>query len=157
MAYAKERALRLLAVRPRSRSELVHRLTRAGIEATAVGQALSDLERVGLVDDERFAEEFAAHRLEGRKEGVRAARAALRAKGLATDVVERALQGAEEDEEERAGSLAAVRARRLTGEPPERALSRLTGFLQRRGYGYAVASRAARRALSADPTEDAIE
>jgi regulatory protein len=128
-------------------------LTRAGIDATAVSQAMTDLERVGLVDDESFARDFAAHRLEGRREGVRAARSALRAKGLAPDLVERALEGAEEGEDERAEALAGARAHRLRSDPPDRALAKLTAFLQRRGYGYGTASRAARRALGTDVAE----
>ena len=46
-----ERALGLLAVRPRSRRELERRLLQAGFEPEEVQDTLGRLERVGLIDD----------------------------------------------------------------------------------------------------------
>lgn len=149
LAYAKERALRLLTVRPRSRAELLDRLSRIGVDEGAVGAALEDLERVGLVDDAAFARQVVEWRAGGRLEGDRAVRAALRAKGVDPAVGEAALHDvAPTDEEARALELAERRARRLSGLPPERAYARLLSFLQRRGYAYGRASAAARRALA---------
>ena len=54
-----ERALGLLAVRPRSRRELERRLLQAGFASAEVTDVLSRLERVGLVDDEAFARALA--------------------------------------------------------------------------------------------------
>ena len=54
-----DRALRLLAVRPRSRRELETRLRSAGFDPERVAEELARLEEVGLLDDERFAQEFA--------------------------------------------------------------------------------------------------
>jgi regulatory protein len=153
-AYAKERALRLLTVRPRSRSELADRLSRIGTDPEILDGVLADLERVGLVDDDAFARELIAARMGGRLEGDRAVRAALRAKGLDPHLVERSIAEAGGDEQARADELARARAPRLAALPPERAYARLLGLLQRRGHGYGVASSAVRRALSIDRPED---
>lgn len=153
-AYAKERALRLLTVRPRSRSELTDRLLRIGTEPDVVDGVLADLERVGLVDDRAFARDLVAARAEGRLEGSRAIRSALHAKGVPADVAEAAMAEGGAPEEERAHELARRRAGRLRSLPPEKAYARLMGLLQRRGHGYGVASAAARRALAIDPAED---
>lgn len=147
-AAAKERALRLLAVRSRSRAELARRLRMAGFDPGDVEAALDDLEAVGLVDDERFARDLAADQVGRRRSGRRAALVALRRAGIAPDLAERSVdEAAGGGEEERADELARARARRLGGLPPEVAYRRLVGFLQRRGYDGATARDASRRAL----------
>ncbi len=149
---ARERALGLLAVRSRSDRELRDRLHRAGFSEDAIAPVMEGLTRVGLVDDRAFARELAEFRFRGRLEGSRAVRTALWQKGLAPDVIDAAVAEAEgeEDEDARAGELARSRVGRLRSEPPEKAYARLLGFLQRRGYGYGPASRAARLALALD-------
>jgi regulatory protein len=142
-----ERALGLLAVRPRSRRELERRLFQARFEADEVADVLRRLERVGLVDDEAFARQYAEHRFGSRKEGSRAVVNGLRAAGIAPSLAIAVGEDAPEDEEERAAALAAARAPRLLGLPPEKAFARLSSLLMRRGYGPEVARGAARRAL----------
>jgi regulatory protein len=145
---AKERALRLLSVRPRSHAELARRLRMAGFAEPDIDSALSDLETVGLIDDEQFARELAAHEVGGRLAGRRAALASLRKSGVARDLAERAVdEAAGEDEEARAEELARSRLGRLRGLPPEAAYRRLVGFLQRRGYSGETARTACRRAI----------
>jgi regulatory protein len=146
-----ERALRLLAVRPRSRRELEMGLRRAGFEAGEVETELVRLEDVGLVDDEAFARDLAEHHLAVRRSGRRAVESALAAKGVPRQTIQRALEGQDQDESARAGALAADRARRLSSLPPETAYRRLVAFLARRGYQGGVARDAARTALRLDP------
>ena len=142
-----ERALRLLAVRPRSRRELEVRLLRAGFEPGAVDQELIRLEAVGLVDDEAFARQLAEHYVISRRSGPRAVVGALAAKGVSRQVIEEAVAGVGGDEDERALELARERAPRLAALPPNKAFSRLSSLLMRRGYDPATARDAARQAL----------
>jgi regulatory protein len=142
-----ERALGLLAVRPRSRRELQLRLLGAGFEDEEVQGELERLEAVGLVDDEHFARELVEHQLGRRRAGTRAVRSALAAKGVDRGTIERVLEGVSEGDEERALELARSRASRLGGLPPEKAFARLSGLLVRRGHSPEVARRAARAAL----------
>ena len=111
---------------------------------------LTRLERVGLVDDEAFARQYAEHRFGSRKEGSRAVVNGLRAAGIAPGLAIAVAEDAPENEEERAIALATVRAPRLRGLPPPKAFSRLSSLLMRRGYGPEVARAAARRALELD-------
>jgi regulatory protein len=143
---AKDRALRLLGVRWRSRDELRRRLVGAGFDPDEVDVALEDLERVGLVDDERFAREVARHHARGRLSGNRAIRSALRQKGVDGQAVEEALREAG-SEEDRAKELATARIRRMTAIGPEAASRRLYGLLLRRGFSPGVAHEACRIAL----------
>ena len=149
-----DRALGLLAVRPRSRRELERRLLRAGFEPAEVRDVLERLERVGLIDDEAFARQYAEHRFGVRREGSRAVVSGLRAAGVAPSLAAAASEEASDDEEARAGALARSRASRLTGVEPARAFSRLTSLLMRRGYGPEIARRAARQALELPLHED---
>ena len=142
-----ERALRLLAVRPRSRRELEIRLRCAGFESGEIEEELIRLEAVGLVDDEAFARELAEHHVTSRRSGRRAVVGALAAKGVSRQVIEEAVAGLGEDEDERAFELARQRAPRLSGLSPDKAFGRLSSLLTRRGYHPQTAREAARRAL----------
>ena len=142
-----ERALGLLAVRPRSRRELERRLLAARFEATEVQDVLTRLERVGLVDDEAFARRYAEHRFGERREGGRGVEQGLRAAGIAPGLAATAAEGAPDDDEERAADLALSRASRLRGVAPQKAFARLSSLLMRRGYSPEIARSAARKAL----------
>lgn len=142
-----ERALRLLAVRPRSRRELEVRLRRAGFEPAEVDEELIRLEVVGLVDDEAFARELARHHVISRRSGRRAVVEALAARGVSRQVIEEVVAGLGQDEDGRALELARERASRLAGLAPDRAFGRLSSLLMRRGYDPQTARDAARRAL----------
>jgi regulatory protein len=146
---AKDRALRLLGVRARSREELRRRLAQAGFEAEDIDRALSDIEAVGLIDDERFAREVAAYEMRRRSVGRRAALASLRRKGIRPDLADRVVEElAPDDEEDQALGIARERLARLNGLADDVAYRRLVGFLQRRGYDARVAHAACRRAIS---------
>jgi regulatory protein len=146
----KERALRLLSVRSRSRAELRQRLVRAAYDPEEVESALDDLERVGLIDDEAFARELAEHQ---RRKGMgrRAGLSALRVKGVEREIAERvAEEVSPEDEADRALEVAAGRLRRLQGLDPESRRRRLVDFLLRRGYDPEVARSACARAMAGE-------
>jgi regulatory protein len=144
-----ERALRLLASRPRARREVESRLRRAGFDAAEVTSELDRLEDVGLLDDGAFARELADH-LTGRGSARRAVAGALASKGVSRQTIEQTLAGLEGDESLRALEVATERARRLTSLRPEVAYGRLVSFLARRGYDGGVSREAARAALGID-------
>lgn len=144
----KERALRLLSVRSRSKHELRQRLLRAEFEPEEVEAALADLEAVGLVDDEAFARELAEHQ---RRKGLgrRAGMAGLRAKGIDRDLAERIAEDVSpEDEAEMALEVAAKRLPRIRGLEPETRRRRLMDYLLRRGYDHQTAMAACIRAMA---------
>jgi regulatory protein len=142
-----ERALGLLAVRPRSRRELERRLLGARFDPDEVQDVLMRLERVGLVDDEAFARQYAEQRFGARKEGSRGVVQGLRAAGIAPALAASVAEGASDDDEERAAELARSRASRLRGVAPQKAFARLSSLLMRRGYSPEIARGAARKAL----------
>lgn len=106
------------------------RLAKAGIEEDARSDALDTLERVGYVDDERFAAGRAAA-LAGRGYGDAYVRHVLEAEGVAPEAVEEAV-AALEPETERAERLAARGGR----------TAKLAAQLQRKGFGQEALERA---------------
>jgi regulatory protein len=142
-----ERALGLLAVRPRARRELQGRLLAAGFERDEVDDVLQRLQGVGLIDDQAFARQVAEYQFGSRRAGRRAVTSALLAKGVAPEIAAAVVAEADQDEDRRAEELARARASRMASLEPAKAFSRLTSLLMRRGYSPDVARRAARQAL----------
>ena len=100
-----ELAARALRHRDRSRRELDDRLARAGVEDDDRADALDTLERVGYVDDERFARTRAAA-MAGRGYGDEWIRLDLGEHGVGPDEAAAAVAGLE-PEPERAARLVA--------------------------------------------------
>jgi len=96
-------AMRALRVHDRSAAELEARLEQRGVGEAERAQALETLERIGYVDDERFAR-MRAKRLAERGAGDALIRDDLERRGLAADLVELAL-GELEPERERAARI----------------------------------------------------
>jgi regulatory protein len=148
-----DRALGLLAVRPRSRRELERRLLGARFDLDEVRDVLARLEAVGLIDDAEFARQYAEHRFGARRESARAVVNGLRAAGVSAELAQETAAAAPDDDEVRALDLARSRTVRLAGLDPAKAFGRLSSFLMRRGYGPDVARRAARDALQLNVDE----
>jgi len=96
-------ATRALARREHSAHGLRERLLRAGVSDTDAADALEELQRVGLLDDDRFASER-ARVLAERGKGDAAIRFDLERAGVATAAVEAALAGLD-PESDRAARL----------------------------------------------------
>ena len=140
---ARDAALRLLAVRARSRQELIDRLVRKGFEtavATAEVDALGDS---GLVDDGAFARLWADERTRLRPVGPFRLRRELAAKGVPGDIIEETLEATYEAHPEAELARCAL-ARRAAGADLEdrRTRARLHAFLVRRGFSHEAAAEA---------------
>jgi regulatory protein len=98
-------ATRALARREHSRRSLGERLQRAGIGETEAGEVLAELERLGLLNDGRFALER-ARVLAERGKGDAAIRFDLERSGVSASAVEEALTRLDPERE---------RAERLVG------------------------------------------
>ena len=120
---AVEEGLRALRARDRSAAELDARLQQRGVPAAERADALATLERIGYVDDERFAR-TRAESLAERGSGDALIRHDLERRGIAAEHVEAALAELE-DERERA---ARIIRRRGPGAKTAR-------YLASRGFG----------------------
>jgi len=126
-------AARALRHRDRSRSQLDERLARAGVEDDRRADALDALERIGYVDDARFAGQRAASLAE-RGYGDDAISALLAADGVPPELAGEAV-GALRPESERASAIVAS-----LGASP-----RTAARLARKGFGEDAVEAAAGR------------
>jgi regulatory protein len=141
--------MRLLSHRERSRRELRTRLASKGYDHTTIDQVLERLQETGLQDDRRFAETFSAGAQRGKGLSAFAIQGELRRRGIDPSLAAEASTETPEHEEERARALAAGRAARMGGQPPETVRRRLEGLLARRGYPSELARRLAAEAAGA--------
>ena len=131
-----QQALRLLSYRPRASAEVRRNLEKHAMPAEVIEDVLARLQRAGLLDDSRFAQAWVENRSEFRPRGRRALTAEMRQRGLDDESIQQAL--AEVDEEALADQAASKQSRRLTGLDETAFKHKLSGFLARRGFGYAV-------------------
>lgn len=153
----RDRAVRLLALRARSKREVEDTLRTMGISDAVRGGIVADLEESGLIDDARLAREFVSIKKDVRHAGPHRLRADMKKRGLRREVVEQALSDYGAGEQE-AIARALVEKRTGGGPVDERLVRRVTGMLTRKGFDYAVINRIAadlvRRIDRGDPDAD---
>ncbi len=127
-------ALRLLARRDLSTSQLRQRLLRRGLPADQIERTLDRLTRAGILDDARTALAHARRAVEVKLRGRRRARRELEALGIDPPVADRALATVF-DEVDEAALLDSAIAKRVEGAMGTRAeLRRLHQALVRQGF-----------------------
>jgi regulatory protein len=133
-----ESAIRFLTMRPHSRAELLRKLRRQKWPEADIESALTELTRVGYLDDRRFAVAKAQSAAKHKKHGRRRAFMELRRAGVSSEVADEALTKvyAETDPAAIARDLIEKHAPRLRRLDPQVARRRLVGMLQRRGFDY---------------------
>ena len=136
---ALQRAIKLLAAKPRSVAELRQRLLRGRQASTEeVENAIERLKEYGYLNDERFAFGYAALRVQQRPLGRRLLKHDLKTRQVEQAVVEEALDlvFAETSEEELIDRAIEKRVR-LRGQPKSRAEAKgLFDYLLRRGFPF---------------------
>lgn len=143
----KGRALRLLAQREHSRTELERKLRAHEQHEGELSHALDTLQAKGFISDERVAESVVHRR--ANKLGANRVKAELQAKGLDDTVVQDAVAALRATEQERAAEV----WRKKFGQPARDAAERAKQmrFLAARGF----AAEVVRRVVNTPADEDA--
>jgi len=115
---ARERALRLLALRGRSRAELRKKLAERDFSKPVVDRVLENLGALGYLDDEAFAVNRARHLAVNRLYGDRKIAEQLREKGVDPEAARAAIREVREEFPELEG-IARSAARKLQGRSLE--------------------------------------
>ena len=139
---AHEAALRLLSHRARSESELRTRLRMRGFEPSAVDDEVERLRGAGLLNDEAFARAWVEDRKRLAPRGRRMLRYELLGRGISPGSVDQATDAI--DDEATALALARERARGSALESWESFVTKVGGFLRRRGFDWEVVNRTTR-------------
>ncbi len=133
---AHEAALRMLANRSRSESEMRTRLKMRGFEPGAVDEEIDRLRSAGLLNDAQFAHAWVEDRKRLAPRGRRMLRYELLGRGIDPTAVAEATDNI--DDAAIALELARARARGSALASYETFLTKVGGFLQRRGFDYGV-------------------
>lgn len=165
---AERYALDLLALRPRTVREMTTKLRSKAYPEDVVGDLLGRMQRVGYLDDRKFAEYWIEERMRSRPCGPALLRAELRRKGVPAEVVSEVLAATVPPEAEETAAIRAARrkvrprasaagrsAREADPAAGRAAKQRLWEFLRRRGFG----ARACQAAMTAafGPMEELLD
>jgi regulatory protein len=147
-----EVAVRALMRRAHSVHEMKQKLERRSDNKLLVQVVMARLKENGLIDDARYAKQFARQRTEGRKQGKFRVARDLRARGVPDRHIEAALKEAAEQTDEAAMVRQRIerKLRSYRGEIDERKMASIYGSLLRAGFSADVV----RRELKAIVKED---
>ena len=152
-----ERAVKLLASKPRSVAELRERLLRGrGANEEVVETVIARLREYGYLNDERFAFSYASYKVKQKPVGRRRLERDLKFKKIDSGIASEALEMvyAETSEEQLIDEAIAKRLR-IRGKPKNRAEAKsLFDHLLRRGFAFELVSEKIRSLVSTDYTED---
>jgi regulatory protein len=154
-ARAFQRAVKLLAAKPRSIEELRERLAERCSSKEIVEIVIARLREYGYLDDERYALGYAASKVRQQPIGRRRLEQSLQMKKVDRAVAEEALDQvfAETPEAELLDRALAKRIR-LRGRPTTRAEAKsLFDHLLRQGFPFELVSEKVRAAMNADLAE----
>lgn len=135
---ALEYALRLLARRSRSRSELAQRLAQKGFSEDVSARVFADLDGWGYLDDPLFARQWVGEKWKLRGWGPRRLRAGLYEKGINRDLIDEVVGELVSENDEREQAIK-ILVRRFKNFDPDslrdpKVKRRLFSFLYRLGY-----------------------
>ena len=155
---AREVCLRLLASRPRTRTELAEAMRRRGVPDEAAAAVLARFTDAGLIDDAAFARAWVESRHHNRGLARRALSAELKQRGVDGQDIEAAVSALDPAEElATARRLVAKAMRASRGKPLPTRIRRLVGLLARKGYPAPVAYRIVREAIEQEGIDAASE
>ncbi len=151
-ARARDRALRYLAVRPRSTMEVRTYLHRMGFTSDIIEQVIQRLQELNYLNDEAFARFWVEDRERFRPRGPMALRHELRQKGIPPEIIDNVLAHVDVE----AGARRALEPKlRQWARLDERTFrKKAQDFLARRGFPYEVIRDVVTDAWEALKTED---
>lgn len=137
----RDKALRLLALRARTRHELRTALTGMAVSGPVCDGLLSELEEQGLVDDLKFTREYVNVKSEVKLLGPHRLRHDLSKLGVTRAVVDKVLEESLETIEQERMAWRLVERKVGEAAVDEKVVRRMQGLLRRRGFDFDVVGR----------------
>lgn len=131
-----DKLLKFAMLRPRSEKEIKDWFKRKKVHKSLHKKLFAKLIKLELIDDKKFAEWWVGQRVQFKSKSKRELIQELRTKGIARDIVDETVAGAEIDELKLAKKLLTSKAYlwRNLDSPARR--QKATQFLLRRGFGW---------------------
>lgn len=132
-------ALYLLKNRSRSRREIIVKLRDRDYSDEEISQTVKDLERIGFIDDQKYAQNYTHDKVRIYRRGRYRIALELIQKGIPRELIDEALSKIEADAElEAAKSLLKSKERSWANLTERKRFERSVSLLQRRGFPGAV-------------------
>lgn len=133
---AYQQALKLLSYRSRSQAEIEQNLRKRGTSEDVIDGVSQRLSQAGLLNDQNFAQSWIDNRSEFRPRSRRALSYELKQRGVDPETIEKSLSSL--DDQELAYQAAIKKARRYQDLEWQVFRQKMSAFLGRRGFTYAV-------------------
>ena len=130
-------ALKFLNYRERSTAEVRQYLKRREMPEEIIADIIARLERGGLLNDQRFAQNWIENRAEFRPRGRRALTYELRQRGVSQEIIQEALDQC--NDEALAYKAACKQSKKLKNLEWADFRKKMYSFLARRGFSYEIA------------------
>ncbi len=140
---AYQRALKFIQYRPRTQSEIRLNLQKHGVSGQVIEHVLERLQKTGLTNDQRFAENWIENRSDFRPRSRFALAHELKKRGVDPKIIETSLEDV--DDTELAYQAACKQYRKYSHFDWQTYRQKMYGFLGRRGFNYEVSNAAATR------------
>lgn len=139
---AKERGLNFLSYRDRSEKEMRTKLKDVGFDESIIDWLIEDLKRLDLINDRKFALNFASSKLTIKPMGEFLLKRELFQKGIHPALIDETIEKvySELSQQELACQLADKRKRMLNNIDEQKAKKRVSDFLLRRGFNWDIVS-----------------
>lgn len=133
---AKQRAFRLLAMRPRSEKELRAKLKEKGFDESVVAEVAARLRELNYLDDESFARQWARNLAVNKLLGNRRIEASLMEKGIPQPLIRQVLSEVRKELAEREAVILLIRKKvdNGAGKMDDREKRRLAQNLMGKGF-----------------------
>ncbi|MFL7792696.1 MAG: regulatory protein RecX, partial [Anaerolineae bacterium] len=125
-----------LSYRPRSEAEVRRNLCEKNLEKDVIEVVIERLTRAGLLDDREFARYWVENRLQFKPRGAQALRQELWKKGVPDPIISETIESV--DENDAARRVAEEGARRMAHLKSRDFYRKLSAYMARRGFSYAV-------------------
>ena len=153
----KDKALRLLSIRARSRYEIENALSGMEIAPEIRSGILEELRELGLIDDARFTREYVDSRIEIKHLGPHRLKFELKKFGVSGSIIDSTIEEAfpEGRQEELAWKI--VRKKIGSRKADEKEVRRAIDLLRRRGLDYEIINHVAYELLRQQDRDDSFE
>lgn len=141
----------------KSRKEIFDKIKNKGITDEIANSVLDEYEKLGYINDKRFAENFIYSKTTYEKLGKQAIKYKLMQKGVANHIIEEALSEIEDENLEDNARILAERKLRSTAKyEPYKRVQNIANHLMRKGYNGGVAFRIAKEVIEKE-TQSALD
>lgn len=129
-------ALTLLSFSARTEKQIRDKMCEKEYESSIINNTIEFLTRTGLLNDSKYAENFAKDKANFNKYGNSRIKFELYRKGVSKDIVEEVISNQLDNEYERALEVATKKILSYKNDDRNAVYRKMSGFLQRKGYSY---------------------